>query len=53
MIVAYPQHNKGIQYKGAVTAAHVVNFVRTLMRPLQRIGTPLDIVRMISDHDVS
>lgn len=53
VIVAYPQHNKGIQYKGPIEAVHIIHFVKTLIRPIRRINSPLDIVQLITDHDVS
>ncbi|KAL0278669.1 UNVERIFIED_CONTAM: hypothetical protein PYX00_000422 [Menopon gallinae] len=52
VIVAYPQHLKGIQYKGAILSTHLVQFVKTLMRPLHRIQSPLDIAALIAQHDV-
>lgn len=51
VLIAYPTHGKGIQYKGPNTAHYMVKFLKSFTRPLVRIDGESDVDDLLSNHD--
>lgn len=51
VLMAYNQNNVAIPYNGQWTEAALTKFVVSLIRPLQRIQRPDDLLTMIHNHD--
>lgn len=52
VLIAYPSHGKGIQYKGPRTAAHIVKFLMTLSRPIIRLSSEEEVHGLLASYDV-
>ncbi|KAK6623870.1 hypothetical protein RUM44_010726 [Polyplax serrata] len=52
VIVAYLQHSKGIHYQGPLKSVYIINFIKTVMRPVRRILNPSDIFHLTSQFSV-
>lgn len=51
VLIAYPSHGKGIQYKGPRTAAHIVKFLMGLSRPVIRLTSEAEVHGLLASYD--
>ncbi|XP_063240266.1 thioredoxin domain-containing protein 11 isoform X2 [Bacillus rossius redtenbacheri] len=51
VLVAYVQHTKGVQYKGVKEAGYMAAFLASVLRPLERVRGPRDVLRLAAAHD--
>lgn len=51
VLIAYPTHGKGIQYKGPNSAYYIVKFLKSLTRPMIRISDESEVDDLLSSHD--
>lgn len=53
VLMAYPAHGRGIQYKGPRTAHHMMKFLQLVMQPFVRITDTREIGKYRAHYDVS
>ncbi|KAF5280834.1 hypothetical protein FQR65_LT14941 [Abscondita terminalis] len=51
VLIAYPTHGKGIQYKGPQLATYMVKFLKTISRPFIRIHEVFEVNELLTTYD--